>query len=235
MQGRKNSSLIHPEILNCPDFVTSIPRYTSLGSIVSIGWKERKTISYHDTGSIINRYMVLTTASALRNSVPDLVQPITSIQVHRVEAVLLHPNYNATDQTNDIALVRLLDPFDWSSSIFPACLFTNQSHTPIVLYMTGVQGLFDVITTQLHPMYNSDCQREHPYRLQSSQLCARNSQSLTTSISSTEQLYWTDSNQVAFLVGLTSNTTEFHRREKFIIFTRISAHLEWISENGEFE
>lgn len=235
MHGRKNNSLIHPEILNCPNFRTSIPRSTSLGSIVSIGWKERKSITYHDTGSIINRYMVLTTASALRNSIPDLVQPVTSVQVYRVEAVLPHPDYNATDQTNDIALVRTLDPFDWSPSIYPACLYTNQSHTPIVLYMSGIQGRFDVVTTQLHPMYNSDCQREHPYQLQSSQLCARNPRSLTTRICSTDQLYWTDSNGVDFLIGLTSSTIDCHQREKFVLFTRISAHLEWISENGDFE
>lgn len=234
--GRKNYTLIHPEIFNCPNFVTSFPRETTLGSLVHIGWRQQQTIAYHCIGSIINKFIVLTTASCLHDSIPDVVQPVISTQHHLVDAVLLHPNYNATDKTNDIALIRLIDPFRWSSSIFPACLYTNKTHTPIVMDLIHhSQGTSDISTTLLHPMYNSDCQRTHPYRLRNSQLCARNPLSLTTCSSATSaQLYWTDSNHVSFLVGLATNVTQCGK-QKYLVFTRISAHLEWISEHADDE
>lgn len=232
--GSKNTTLIHPDIHNCPNFVTSFPRETSFGSLVHIGWIEQDTINFQCTGSIINKFIVITTASCLNNSTPDVVQPINTLQHHAVDAALLHPHFNSTDYTNDIALVRTIDSFRWSSTIFPACLYTNQSHTPIVMDMIHLEGPDSLRITLLHPMYNSDCQRTHPFRLRNSQLCARNPLAISTCNSPVDQLHWTDSDHVDYLIGFASNTTKCGQ-QRYLIFTRISAHLEWISENADYE
>ncbi|XP_038109425.1 uncharacterized protein LOC6037523 [Culex quinquefasciatus] len=229
--GRMNNSLIHPGIFNCPSSVQSIPRKTSLGSLVHIGWIEQQTITYQCAGTIINKFMVLTTASCLGNTIPDVIQPINNLTQFPIDAVLRHPSFNSTDNTNDIALIRMIDPFSWSPTIYPACLWTNQTHTPIVMNAARPTGPTSFEFTLVHPMYNSDCQRTHPHRIQDSQLCTRDPNSLTTCTSSTDQLFWMDTNRVSFLIGLAPNQTECTER-KYSIFTRIAAHLEWISENA---
>lgn len=226
---QKNNSLIHPDIFNCP--IQGLSRETSLGSLVHIGWFAQQTIMYQCAGTIINKLMIITTASCLGNSVPDVIQPINYLVQYLIDAVLQHPAYNSTDYTNDIALIRMSEPFSWSSEIFPACLWTNQTHTPIVMNTVGLVGPTDVGFNLVHPMYNSDCQRSHPYRIQDSQLCTRDPNSITTCTSPTDQLYWMDFNRTSFLMGLAPNETNCTQR-KYTIFTRISSYLEWISENA---
>uniref|UniRef100_A0A1Q3FJF4 Putative trypsin-like serine protease n=1 Tax=Culex tarsalis TaxID=7177 RepID=A0A1Q3FJF4_CULTA len=229
--GQNNNSLIHPNIYSCSKFVASIPRKTFLGSRVLIGWIEPQTVTYRCAGTIINKFMIVTTTSCLDNTIPDLIQPVNSSSEYPIDAILQHPNYNSTDHTNDIALIRMSDPFRWSSMIYPACLWTNQTHTPIVMSTIHPAGATDVESTLVHPMYNSDCQRTHPYRMQASQLCTRNPNSITSCTYPTDQLYWMDSNRVGFLVGLAPSYAGCVQR-KYAIFTRISAYLEWISENA---
>lgn len=175
--------------------------------------------------------MILTTASCLGDDPPHVVSHHHTPYLYRVGSALKHHAYNATSKINDIALIQLRDAFSWSSVLFPACLWTNMTHTPIVMQMMFLDRSDALKLFTVHPMYNSDCQRTHPYRMPSSQLCVRDPKLNTTCVSTTDQAIWLDPEGVPFLVGLTPHAAECVRW-RYSVLTRISSHLEWIGENG---
>ncbi|XP_053692144.1 uncharacterized protein LOC128740608 [Sabethes cyaneus] len=50
-----------------------------------------------------------------------------------IEQVIVHPHYNNNDKSNDIALIKLMNEITPSASVFPACVWTNLTHTPFYL------------------------------------------------------------------------------------------------------
>ncbi|EDS26178.1 neurotrypsin [Culex quinquefasciatus] len=195
--------------------------------MVQIGWTRNRTNHFLCSGSILNEEVILTTASCLGDDPPQVVSHHHTPYLYRVGTALKHPAYNATTKNNDIALIQLRDGLSWSSVLFPACLWTNSTHTPIVMKMLFLDQSDALKLFTVHPMYNSDCQRTHPYRMPSSQLCVRDPGRNTTCVSTTDQAVWLDPEGVPFLVGLTPHAGECVQW-RYSVLTRISSHLERI-------
>ncbi|XP_048101470.1 serine protease 33-like [Alosa alosa] len=49
---------------------------------------------------------------------------------HSVKAIVRHPDYSAGDFTNDVALVRLREPVEFTAYVWPICLPSNASRFP---------------------------------------------------------------------------------------------------------
>ncbi|KAL9697966.1 hypothetical protein quinque_001407 [Culex quinquefasciatus] len=162
------SSRLHPDVINCPELVGKLARANSHGSLVKIGWISNNYTNFRCLGSVISRSFVLTTASCLKETQPNVVELIESGVRNNVDSVLAHPGFNATDRTNDIALIKLKTPLSWSSTIYPICLWTNTTHTPMKLdinYRTtydeksvvdyGLSQRFDDLDDDLEAMKNN--------------------------------------------------------------------------------
>ncbi|EDS26072.1 tryptase [Culex quinquefasciatus] len=223
-----------------------LPSYRD-SSAVKIGWISNNYTNFRCLGSVISRSFVLTTASCLKETQPNVVELMESGVRNNVDSVLAHPGFNATDRTNDIALIKLKTPLSWSSTIYPICLWTNTTHTPMKLdinYRTTYDeksvvdyALKTYVSTakKLHPMYNSDCQLAHRTTLKSSQLCTRSPYHSAVCVAPTDQLIWADkdrSSSVMYLVGMATRACGPPVKWKYNVFTRISAFAQWISENA---
>ncbi|XP_055542477.1 uncharacterized protein LOC129728109 isoform X2 [Wyeomyia smithii] len=126
-------SVLHSDLAACPDILRNIQPEAPFGSLVYIGWIDRDdemTISC--IGSIITKSIILTTASCLEDVAPDVINLISNDTEYffEINAILKHSAYNSTDNSNDIGLVKLTDELEWSSDVYPSCLWTNKTHTP---------------------------------------------------------------------------------------------------------
>lgn len=114
---------------------------------------------------------------------------------NNVDSVLAHPGFNATDRTNDIALIKLKTQLSWSSTIYPICLWTNTTHTPMKLdinyqttydeksvvdygktYLLGKHIHSNIITALIFPAlktYVSTAKKLHPMYNSDCQLAHR--------------------------------------------------------------
>ncbi|XP_053692137.1 uncharacterized protein LOC128740601 [Sabethes cyaneus] len=199
---------IHPDIASCPDVVRNIRSKKSGGSLVHIAWVQYRNLQYRCMGSILTGNLVLTSASCLGEVKPDVVRPFSDKinYLFRVSASLRHQAYNTIDNSNDIGLVGLIDSFLWSPDVYPSCLWTNSTHTPLVLDMVFPSRTANSDYKQVLAMYNSDCQRTNGYQLPESQLCVRNSFENHTCVGLPSVLYWKRSDGVEYVVGLSTLT-----------------------------
>lgn len=105
---------------------------------VFITWFTSDAIEFRCLGTIITKRIILTSASCMGNGIPNAVKLSTNTtnqKMYRVDATLIHYAFNVTDNTNDIAMVRLAESLVWSSDLFPACLWINTTHVPVALSM----------------------------------------------------------------------------------------------------
>ncbi|XP_055546314.1 uncharacterized protein LOC129730773 isoform X2 [Wyeomyia smithii] len=222
---------IHPDLVACPNVVRNMKSKMTTGSLVHIGWVEDdNSLTFKCIGSIITKSIILTTASCLGEIVPDVVKLISNDtnSYYQINATLTHYAYNATDNSNDIGLVRLRDEFKWSSDVYPSCLWTNNTHTPLILDMVFPSGPVDVFYRRVLAMYNSDCQRTNAYQLTESQLCVRDPRDKSTCPGLPSILHWQRDDGVIFAVGLSTVLPDCDERY-YMIYTRFSAYSQWIS------
>ncbi|XP_055643808.1 uncharacterized protein LOC129780000 [Toxorhynchites rutilus septentrionalis] len=226
-------NVIHPQLAGCPRLVENLNITSPRGSLVFIGWLTSKGMELRCLGTIITKRIILTSASCVGDEVPAAVEieGNSGTQTrYEVDAILVHYAFNATDDTNDIALIRLQDTLVWSSDLFPSCLWTNTTHVPLVLSMVSPDDTGNVGLAKVVAMYNTDCQRTHMYDVQDSQLCARNPFDNFTCNTRSDQLRYDSPSSVSYIVGL---STDFDECEHFryTVFTRISSFVHWIGMN----
>lgn len=100
---------------------------------VQIGFDAKGRYDFRCVGSIITTQLILTTASCFDGKLPLVVRLSVNDTIVPIRAKVQHKNYNATDKSNDVAIIQLMNPLVWDSYIFPTCLWMNQTHTPLVM------------------------------------------------------------------------------------------------------
>ncbi|XP_055542434.1 uncharacterized protein LOC129728079 [Wyeomyia smithii] len=225
---------MHPELLACPQMVRKMKRSIPPASMVIIGWSTKSGIKFRCLGSIITKLTVVTSASCLGRTVPQIVELLGEGESQNarlvIDGILKHPDYNSTHHTNDIALVKLRIPLTWGEHVHPTCLWTNLTHVPLVMNMVFPDREHPVAFEHVTAMYNSDCQRTHPLAVQSSQICARSYNRPFTCMTGIDQLRWDSPTGESYLIGLAVNEPECSEW-RYMIFTRVSSFLDWINAN----
>ncbi|XP_050100935.1 uncharacterized protein LOC126581377 [Anopheles aquasalis] len=185
-------------------------------------------------GTIISRTVVVTGCQCLlsQGSKPMAVRLGMSETASSVEVkeVIYHPDYTNTTKQFDVALVRLKSPIDTAASgKFPACLWTNQTHTPFKMIQTVINETVDEYT-DVTAKYNSDCAWSAGNAISQSQLCVAMGQE-NNIVSSGDPLFWSNGGQdndqrVEYLVGMTSYSAA---KDKSIhVHSRMSWFASWI-------
>ncbi|XP_055641020.1 ovochymase-2-like isoform X2 [Toxorhynchites rutilus septentrionalis] len=226
------NSVIHPQFAGCPSLVEGLKPTSSLGSLVFIACQSPNGLNFRCLGTIITERIILTSASCVEDDIPSIVKLVTNTtqKMYPVNAILVHNAFNSTDNTNDIAMIRLEDSLTWSSDLYPACLWTNTTHVPLVLSMVSPVKSNNITKTEVLAMYNSDCQRNHDYELKGTQLCARDPFRNLTCTTMSDQLHYGSKNGVTYIVGLSTilNNCE---SSPHTVFTRVSSFVDWIGIN----
>ncbi|XP_038112309.1 uncharacterized protein LOC6037536 isoform X2 [Culex quinquefasciatus] len=220
------------ELDECPAVVRSLkPQY--LTTLVTFGWRNGTSYNYRCLGSIITRHMVITTRSCLEDGKPDVVIINEKVNMFPVGDVRFHDSYNATDSSFDIALVEVSKPFTWTSHVFPNCLWTNKTHTPLVMRRIYVSDKGNLTMEHVVSKYNSDCQRQHPTQLRRSKLCVKRpstADKVAMCSNSGDVLLSQAADYVTYLVGLGLRERECERWD-YGTYTRMSALVGWIKSH----
>ncbi|KXJ77378.1 hypothetical protein RP20_CCG007716 [Aedes albopictus] len=128
-------------------------------------------------GAIISDRTILTSASCVSTAASLSVQPLGNSEITiQVRQTVQHSSFNATDYSNDIAILRLPQSLIWSPQLHPVCLWNNQTHSPLIVEMLqpfNTTDVTDIEYIELLTMYNSDCQRTHAYRVRDSHICVK--------------------------------------------------------------
>uniref|UniRef100_A0A673AFP4 Coagulation factor X n=1 Tax=Sphaeramia orbicularis TaxID=375764 RepID=A0A673AFP4_9TELE len=107
-------------------------------------------------GTILNQYLILTAAHCLNQSRYiyvvvgewDRLVNDGSEAVHSVEAVVVHQHYKADSYLNNIALLKLATPIQFSPYILPACLPTRNFAEKVLMEQDG--GMVSGFGTSCH-------------------------------------------------------------------------------------
>lgn len=216
------------ELERCPTVQRDLKPLTDNGSLVQIGFDAKGRYDFRCVGSIITTQLILTTASCFGGKMPLVVRLSVNDTIVPIRAKVQHKNFNATDKSNDVAIIQLMNPLVWDSYIFPTCLWMNQTHTPLVMRLIQLDG--DSFSSKfMIPQYNVDCQRAHPFRLQRSQLCTREPYFGKTCAMAGDVLRSNSEDDISYLVGLAQPSGDCKSRQ-YITLTRISQQLEWIKQ-----
>ncbi|KFZ62366.1 Serine protease 55, partial [Antrostomus carolinensis] len=111
-------------------------RYAKVGEfpwLVSIQSKGKHICG----GTMISTFWILTVAHCFAEEVPrDLTVVVGGIDLnlpmekHKLDSLILHENYDRMSMENDIALILLSSPIEFSSEKIPICLpFTSDNNT----------------------------------------------------------------------------------------------------------
>ncbi|XP_065092125.1 uncharacterized protein LOC135712954, partial [Ochlerotatus camptorhynchus] len=224
----KTKQPLETELERCPSLVSKLKPLSRNGSLVQIGFDTEDWYDFRCVGAIISAQLVLTTASCFGDEVPPVVRLSFSETIVPIESIILHEDYNVTDKTNDIAIIKLEQSIVWTPHLFPSCLWINQTHTPLVMKL--VRRDEDIFAVKyMLPLYNTDCQRAHPYPLQRSQLCAKEPYSPKTCANSGDMLRSDGEDGASFLVGLAQPSEDCESRN-YITLTRISRLVGWVKQ-----
>ncbi|XP_062547731.1 uncharacterized protein LOC134213124 isoform X2 [Armigeres subalbatus] len=224
----KNTKHEETDLEHCSSLQRNLMPHDRNGSLVQIGFDIEEWYDFRCMGSIITAQLVLTTASCLGDDVPVVVQLSVNETIVPIESISLHEDYNTTHTYDDIAVIRLIEPLIWNSYLFPICLWTNQSHTPLVMRLNYLDE--DAFTFRfMMPQYNTDCQRINPFQLQRSQLCAREPYFTNTCARAGDALQSDGEDGTFYLVGLAQSSDDCDSQQ-YITLTRVSKQLDWIRQ-----
>uniref|UniRef100_A0A182K084 Peptidase S1 domain-containing protein n=1 Tax=Anopheles christyi TaxID=43041 RepID=A0A182K084_9DIPT len=128
--------------------------------------------------TLIAKQFVLTTASCYQSLAQDNVTVVLGNRTQQKLAVLrtfTHPEYSNVSTEFNVMLLKLGSAVTINNETIPACLWQNQTHTPLRLeevYMNGDPS--EMHHQNVFPMFNEDCLRmDHDSNVTSLQLCVQ--------------------------------------------------------------
>lgn len=193
-------------------------------------------------GSLITKSIVVTAASCAASLNNPRQAVMANGIIVPIRQTVVHPDYDRMRATNDIALIRLQRSIVPSAEVFPACVWTNLTHTPLHLRLYREPPPNDNGPPQMVTMYNTDCQRDYKRKLTADQLCADQVVPEANSCyRNGDQLVWPqpddgesdpteDTTATPHIVGFYSYGEQCSESNPGV-FTRISSYVEWIREN----
>ncbi|XP_058448537.1 uncharacterized protein LOC131428540 [Malaya genurostris] len=191
--------------------------------------------------SLISKRMAVTSAScaAVVSNGPSRAI-LKSNESIPIEKTIVHQKYRTDDKANDIALVKLSRDITPSTTVFPACIWTNLTHTPLYLRLVNVGDIANV-DQQVAPMYNTDCQRDYVSRISNDRICIEDTflGANNTCYRSGDQLVWAspDNIEINQSTSVTPHVIGFYSYGELCeevypaVFTRIALYVQWIRSN----
>ncbi|XP_053674808.1 transmembrane protease serine 9-like [Anopheles nili] len=197
-------------------------------------------------GVLVSNFYVLSSASCLAlarglRSV-KLGNSVPSTNTYEIAQIFNHPSYRrGFENSNDLALIRLSDRVQFSSSILPACLWSKTDSVPLKLYALGASTNGLKFVYPRSAMYNADCRVMSGARnsiLDDEHICVENYFATDTTCTDqqgnpAEGLIEYNGTRIPLVVGLTSYTigcSPTPRAQTVTILTRIATHMTWIKD-----
>uniref|UniRef100_A0A182X7W2 Peptidase S1 domain-containing protein n=1 Tax=Anopheles quadriannulatus TaxID=34691 RepID=A0A182X7W2_ANOQN len=132
--------------------------------LVEIGWAYPPYQFIECIGYLITARDIITMASCVgrRDSPANVVRfggiwprnanDPTLIRIGKIE---YHPMYNKTTKDHNFAIVTLVSAYEPNWSIFPGCIWLNETHFPAhqKLWVEHTKGFYDI-----YQMYHGDCE-----------------------------------------------------------------------------
>ncbi|XP_053673823.1 uncharacterized protein LOC128724084 [Anopheles nili] len=209
--------------------------------LVMIGWKSTKEDAaprWKCRGTIIASRAIVTVGTCLlaETGSPTAVRlgMNNDAAVVAIEEVIFHPDRNGSSGIHDVAVIKLNSSIEQtSSSVYPACIWSNQTHTPFEMIQLVINETADEYVYSM-AKYNADCNPpeadDRPEdRLRSSQLCVDVS-SPNTVVSRGDGMFWSraheDGTSIQYLVGLMSH--RLRHDPSINVHIRMSSYVGWI-------
>lgn len=124
-------------------------------------------------GTLISKQFVLTTATCYRSLAQDDVVVMSGNNTRQkmsVQRTVAHPEFNHEPTEFNLMLLMLKTPLTIDNETIPACLWHNQTHTPLRLEEVFVNQ--EPMHQYCYPMFNEECERKYPdSNVTSTQLC----------------------------------------------------------------
>ncbi|KAM9820245.1 protein Z, vitamin K-dependent plasma glycoprotein b [Neosynchiropus ocellatus] len=203
-------------------------------------------------GVILSQYAVLTAAHCLpvgseRRERPSNFHVLAGNRTIPVRSLLVHERYRSKTRSDNLALLELAHPLQFSPTLLPLCLPTKDLCENILMH-TGMTGLISEWAQA--PTYRSldECRRLNISALSNKKFCMdqqreRSEMNLTTNTSlSRSQSPWCSSSLpgmpvatvhhgTAFLTGILISTNCYE--EETLVFTKTSRYLNWLRHRLE--
>ncbi|KAL1397854.1 hypothetical protein pipiens_009427 [Culex pipiens pipiens] len=186
--------------------------------------------------SLISTQLVITSAGCATSGPGTPAQATFADKTSTPLAnTIVHPNYRPSEILDDVAVLKLNRAIMPSARVFPACIWTNLTHTPLNLKLIAEGEKPQSRARQMAPMYSADCQRDYKRKLSADHLCVDELTIETTStcLKAGDQLVWYGADQrgmaVPYLVGFHSYGEHCEEGNPGV-FTRLANYVDWIRE-----
>lgn len=117
-------------------------------------------------GTLVAKQFVLTTASCYQSIAEDNVTVVlgnSTLQTIAIQRTFMHPEYSNVSTEFNLILLKLATVATVNNETIPACLWHNQTHTPLRLEEVYIEGKEKVKHHQNgFPLYNEACLRMDP-------------------------------------------------------------------------
>ncbi|XP_037792120.1 chymotrypsinogen B-like [Penaeus monodon] len=205
-------------------------------------------LTYLCGGSIITSLHIITAAHCVDFSAPEVTvvagehnvetEDESITQSIRAKKVTAHPKYDATTAANDIAVITLQSPLEWTDGVGPICLPPDKSfgNSEAVIIgwglvdhqdLTGPNELQEAgVTVSDH----GECKSAHVFSnfpVTDKQICAADPGQIACRGDSGGPLM-TKENGLWLLLGVTSFGPEECTTDVPAVYTRVSSYSKWI-------
>ncbi|KZC13498.1 Serine protease easter [Dufourea novaeangliae] len=208
-------------------------------------------ITYPCTGVILNERTILTTASCALAKTDDYklysvlvgefnaeTDPDCNTQKHNISYVIKHPNYQTDTFANNIAMLRLQEPIQYTASVQPICLppadrLLNPTVSPVLVGWGKLSSQrmksCQQQSLRMRIIPNQECSSYYDQGL-SVELCAIGDEMPCSGYSGSPLLFrYGDS---YFLLGILSYGSNCNSATNFpSVFVNVLSYIRWILEN----